>query len=272
MKKFLIVLLCCCFTLSVFKVPVYSYGSQNYEDFSEEKSKYRILIGIILVVGGGFLAYDGFRSVKVDISKPSYSILNLQSRWNVRSDGFSLWIKSRGDIVNTGNVTLHVTNMEVRYQTNSPNYYYPDQGALGNISGDSVNIGAGLTLNVNDQVYWSVAKPHTRDIMHPNDPKGDQGQKGDDDGNDNWFPDNIDSNTYAEVVNLKYTWDKKYKTQMNSPYEGIAGVVLLGAGAYLLIDYIVSLNKFEYYMKKHSMDVYVQNSSDEFRLMFSKRM
>jgi hypothetical protein len=268
----------------VINLPAHSYGTQNYEEFSEYKSKYRILYGILLTVGGGFLAYDGFRSVKVDMSKPSANI-NLQSRWNTMLSGNTLCLQARGVIANTGNVVLHNITFEIRYQSVYPNGtlsngYYPAQYADGRKIGDPVKFDlAGSTildtLDIDNTLGWSVKREdYTRKETGGNDPAGVGGRDNDPDGADNWYPGpSTDPNAhYAEVVNLKYTWDKKYKTQMNNAFEGVAGALLLGAGMYILIDYIVSLNKFEFYMKKHKMDVYVQNAPDEFWLMFSKRM
>jgi len=277
MKKILAAVLCCCFLLSAATLPAYSYGTQNYEDFSEYKSKYRILYGILLVVGGGFLAYDGLRTVKVDISRPSTNI-TLQSRWNETNKPGDIFLQAKGTITNTGNVTLNNIIFEVRYQSTNPSYYYPRQYVGGGETGYPVSLGSGgagepfPSLGINNTSSWSVQNDSTFGEAGGNPPRGTAGTPGVNNGADNWFPTATDPYTYAEVVNLKYTWDKKYKTKMNNAFEGVAGILLFGAGAYLLIDYIASLNKFEYYMKKHSMDVYVQNSSDEFQLMFSKRL
>jgi hypothetical protein len=254
----------------IFANSAFAYGAANMDDFSTYKSKYRILYGIILIVGGGFLAYDGFRNVDIDISKPGYEI-TAKSRWYTNSQNQFVFA-SEGTIQNTGNVTLKQIAFDVRYKSENwrSRYYYPDQG-MQYIKGIS-DTPTGLPVRFNE----------TSDILYTSNPNQIDNWKNTSDGyfsseaggnppypyNDkgNWHTDAV------EIINVSYSYDKKYKTEMNNVYEGVAGVLLAGAGIYLLVDYLVGLKKFDYYMKQNNMNVYVANNYEEFKLMVQKRI
>ena len=70
MKKFI----CAAAAFFIFANTAFGYGNVQYEDFNEYKSKYRILYGALLVIGGSLLAYDGFRTVRTDKLKPSFNM------------------------------------------------------------------------------------------------------------------------------------------------------------------------------------------------------
>ncbi|MCL2484434.1 MAG: hypothetical protein FWF00_00030 [Endomicrobia bacterium] len=256
----------------VLPTPIHAYGGVSYEDIGEYKSKLRILYGLLLIVGGGALAYDGFRTVKVDISKPAidfnYGIPN--GRWQ-NTPGQVGWVtlESRGTIQNIGNVTLRNIGFEVRYRSTGyqSGFYYPAPDYRGNPDGVPVvftDMQYGLNSSVVGQTNeWTNTITYLKSVAAFNDPLGEQNY---------WYPDTNPDIELVEIVNIKYTWDKKYKEEMNNVYEGIAGALILGAGVYLIVDYIISLKKFDYYMKKHGMDIYVENYYDEFRLKMSKRI
>ncbi|MDR1696230.1 MAG: hypothetical protein LBR69_06345 [Endomicrobium sp.] len=262
MRKFIVLVLSIC----VFANAAFAYGGRNYEEFNEYRSKYRILYGLLLVVGGGFLAYDGFRTVKIDISKPAVSF-TASGMWNYTPfGGVERVLNAKGTITNTGNVTLKQLTFEVRYRSTGyqSGFYYPAPDYRGNPTGfpvDFTGIGSILyTSEVGQINNWENHSFYSRMDANGNDPFGSPDPYWSDDG------------SLVEIVNVNYTWDKKYKEEMNNVYEGLAGVVLFGAGVYVLVDYIVSLNRFNYYMKKHGMDIYVENNYDEFQLKMSKRI
>lgn len=260
MKK----VLCMSLALLLFANSAFAYGGRDYEEFNEYKSKYRILYGIVLIVAGGVLAYDGFRTVKDDISKPRLTFTSGGEWHNGTGPDINRFIiNANGTVTNTGNVKIKQATAEVRFARVGGNYF-PDQGAY-EIRGavmqfDSAGGGTILSdLGINEQDNWEVVNvKYPTDMANP--PVGEHPHAWQDSG-------------LVEVVNVHIiSHEKKYKKEINNVYEGIAGVLLLGGGAYLIIDYIVSLKKFDYYLKKNQMDVYVQNSSDEFKLMLSKRI
>ncbi|MCL2799102.1 MAG: hypothetical protein FWD54_02310 [Endomicrobia bacterium] len=276
MKKIIILILSMC----VFANVSFAYGSLNYEDFGEYKSKYRILYGLLLIVGGGALAYDGFRTVKVDISKPSYSI-TASGRWFEGPFSGQVTLESIGTFTNTGNVVLRDIAFQVRYRSTGyqAGAYFPDQGIPydpNNPVGVWVNFPPDPDTGIVPQTLYTSEIGQTCDWSRGPEPfslTDTAGQWPDAFDQNTWYSEELDPEyPLVEVINVEYNWDKKYKEEMNNVYEGIAGAVLLGAGVYILVDYLVSLKRFNYYMKKHGMDIYVENYYDEFRLKLSKKI
>jgi uncharacterized membrane protein len=264
----------------MFANAAFAYGSRDYEEFAEYKSKYRILWGILMIVGGGFLSYDGFRNIKIDISNPSIDTSNLKAKWYDSFGGgspdpdrpLSYNLVSEGTVRNSGNVDLKSVYFEVRYKCQSDyapeTAYNPNTGRKDIVAGEGVIFDKTHTALTNLQISetdsWSNSYSYPTGGTNP--PIGSH--------HDVWYPDpSTDPNTHlVEVVNVKLEWDKKYKKEMNNVYEGIAGVLLAGGGIYLLVDYIVGLKRFDYYTRKHNMKIYVANNYDEFKLMVSKRI
>ena len=261
-------IVCISLAILLFTNSAFAYGGRGYEDFEEYKSKYRILYGILLIVGGGILTYDGFRTVKIDISKPGLTFTS-GGEWHrgeVSSPDRNYFIiNSSGTVTNTGNVKIKQATAEVRYSRLHGDMYFPDQGEYG-IIGVPIKFDSESTATIltnfaimQTKIWEAPEKKYAAEMSNPPVGPLDTGE---------WQESGL-----VEIVNVRIlSYEKKYKEEMNNVYEGIAGVLLFGAGAYLIIDYIVSLRKFDYYMKKNNIDFYVQNSADEFKLMFSKRI
>lgn len=77
LNKILSVLFMLCFFINI------SFAFDSYADDEIEKKSYKKLCyGIVLTLLGGFLAYDGFSTEEVDISKPSVDYTTvLHSEW-----------------------------------------------------------------------------------------------------------------------------------------------------------------------------------------------
>ena len=269
MKKFLCIVL----TLFILSNTAFAYGSVDYDDFSEYKSKYRILYGAILLVGGAVLSYDGFRKVKVNDSRPEVTI-NFNSYWYTTTDPSPYYqIKSSGTVQNTGNVDLRNVTFYVRYKDEKGEYVnnaLADQTQV-NFSGFS----SGETINLSktdNSVDWSHEfkyltagrnLPDGHEVDSPTNPQEYvyRGQ----------YP-STNSAAHFEIADVQYEYDKIYKKEMNNAFEGVAGLLLIGGGAYLLIDYLVSVKKFDYYMKKKNIKFYVENNFDEFAFKLSKKI
>ena len=238
----------------------------DYDEFSGHKSKYRVLYGAILIVGGGILAFDGFRTVKTDISRPSVR-LNFSSFWyqDIVNNATNYVAKAEGEIVNTGNVDLRNVKVLVRYKIKDESRKPPEGAPIIFDSGlDYIN-----NFAISESKIWSSSFPysiHNDDWKVQNEPMG--------------LESNVENATYpsstpttlVDVVNIEYEYTKKYKNETNNPYEGMLGLLLIAGGAYLIIDYAASLKKFDYYMKKNNMDIYLANSGEEFKLMLNKRI
>jgi len=248
----------------------FAYGSANMDDFGTSKSKIRILYGLILVVGGGFLAYDGFRDIKVDISNPGYKITG-RGKWEISTLSDALRdFESSGIIENTGNVTLKMIAFDVRYLGGGDTYpqnSWPRDEV--NPVPNPVHFSGGGTvyakLEAGETASWTNVLES--ELHYGFSPNGSRGE-------DYPYPytDPTTGHNLVSVVDVRYTYEKKYKTEMNNVYEGVAGVLLAGAGLYILIDYVIGLNKFDYYLKKNDMHFYVTNNHEEFRLNLAKRI
>ncbi len=266
MKKIICLLLCSCLLFSYSAaVPNYSYayGSVSYEDYSEPKSKYRILYGILLILGGGFLTYDGFRTVKTDISNPNVTMEFASTRSQGAFGGGPAYIvNSTGTIVNTGNVALNNVRVQITYNNTQGNAV----SSLGTPIVYNSNGGYSINLDMNQAEVWTNRQGYTS-TEASNNPWPGSGF-----GPFYGTYPSASGETLIRVLDITYDYSKKYKEEMNSVYEGIAGVLLLGGGIYLIVDYIISLRRFDYYMKKNSMNMYVEHAPDEFKLMLSKKL
>ena len=271
MKKFI----CAAAAFFIFANTAFGYGNVQYEDFNEYKSKYRILYGALLVIGGSLLAYDGFRTVRTDKSKPSFN-MNFSSFWYTNTVSNNYVMKASGNIENTGNVKLKNVNIWARYKTVAPGGipggYQPSE--LGTkVNFDGISAGESLLLATGESKKWTHRAQYG--VAGTNPPEGqDAGSEFNPD------PDHIYKGKYpsstpsflADIVKVEYEYDKKYKEETNNAYEGVLWLLLIAGGAYLLIDYAASLKKFDYYMKKNHMNFYVENNAEEFRFMLSKKL
>lgn len=129
MKKVLAVALTLCLCINV------SFAFDPYADEEVEKKSYKKLYyGIALTLLGGFLAYDGFSKVEVDVSKPSvdyttvlhseWTHLTAEKNYELKS-GYSFYQYSpegekisieQNILYNNGNVDLKNITIEVRYK------------------------------------------------------------------------------------------------------------------------------------------------------------
>ncbi|MDR1196235.1 MAG: hypothetical protein LBL00_07160 [Endomicrobium sp.] len=269
-----------CITVALFICAntVFGYGSVQYDNFNEYKSKYRILYGALLVIGGGLLAYDGFRTVQVDISRPSVN-MNFSSFWYKNTDNYLYLIRTKGNIENTGNVDLQNVSVWIRYKTTNSDgsissHYEPTEYGK-TITYEGNPEGASLpNLVINESKNFSVG--HDYPTASTNPPDGLESKTSDPNADTSYvYEGQYPSSTptrLIDIVSVEYKYKKKYKDEMNNAYEGILGLLLVAGGAYLLIDYVISTKKFDYYMKKNSMNFYVENTSDEFKFMLSKRI
>ena len=265
------------FNLFVMPEKAFAYGSVNYDNFNESKSSLRILYGVVLVAGGAFLAYDGFRTVKVDQSRPSVR-LNFSSYWYEENlfgvDKYA--VKTAGIIENTGNVDLTNVDILLRYNTQLGNHYpvlgakvtYAVNSSSGPLANLSINESQGWAHDAN----WPAADVDVGMPEGGGSPGGEYSPEYVDYNVDATYPPLTSSAVLVDIVDISYDYTKKYKSEMNNVYEGLLGVLLIGGGAYLLIDYIVSIKRFDYFMKKNNMNFYVANNGEEFKLMLSKKI
>lgn len=272
MKK----IICIVLAMFIYANNAFAYGNVSYDDFNEYKSKYRILYGALLVIGGSLLAYDGFRTVKVDKSKPAV-LMNFSAFWYTDAVKNQYVMISSGSITNTGNVDLKNINVWARYKTVSRDVDHEFKGYQPGEFGTQITFDGNTTtlpkLIIGDSTKWTYEFGYT--VTLENQPEGNDAGSWDNPNTDHIYNGQYPSSTepkLLEIKNVEYDYKKKYKNEMNNVYEGVIGVILIAGGAYLLIDYLVSLNRFDYYMKKNNMNFYVENTFDEVAFKFSKKL
>ena len=169
MNKILSILLMLCFFVNI------SFAFDSYADDEVEKKSYKKLYyGIVLTLLGGFLAYDGFSTEEVDISKPSVDYTTvLHSEWVQSSEkkyilrsGYTdnttagtgedytkyeidgqVYTVKQNILSNNGNVDLRNLTIEVRYKYDSGTIIkdenpaaHPGNGASTNPTSDGYHI------------------------------------------------------------------------------------------------------------------------------------
>ena len=212
MKKALSVILTLCLFANI------SFAAFNpYADEEVEKKSYKKLYyGIALTLLGGFLVYDGFSKVEVDVSKPSVDYTTvLHSEWNhganasehdyILSSGYSPYPYSPKDsprenpiyieqnvLYNNGNVDLYNITIEVRYNDRTGHYIkdsYPsehpnngDQTSNGYHVAKYTNEGVtetyeGISLDKGKSITWRDIWEYRTDDPNENSPLGDERAK-----------------------------------------------------------------------------------------------
>lgn len=201
-------------------------------------------------------------------------------------------------IFNTGNVDLYNVNVEVRY-------YIKDAGGALNIydllkDGESLVGGEQTTdyyhtvsvknvsLEKNKFCEWTDVWKYTTASTNP--------PKGNDRDNDLEIIDKtatltnqgvyLGENALAEKdnatesgaieVRVKLKPHENYKPiyskKNKSDLEGVAGILLVTAGIYFLLDYAFGFTEFKRYMKKNDMDFRLASRPSEYKLLLEKRL
>ncbi|MDR3111729.1 MAG: hypothetical protein LBU55_00960 [Elusimicrobiota bacterium] len=242
-----------------------AYSGGQYHDYDENAqsaSPVRILYGAFLLIGGIFLTYDGFRLVKKELH-PNNSVkdhvsFEFSSLWYERNPSYVL--NAYGTITNTSRYTL--TDVVI-YAA----FLFEDE--FGN-KRQEPSFGS----PIEDEEQGFILKPgEKRNFTHEfivnrmttaDKPYGEQG-----------IPQsNKEEPTLFQIVNITGNMpsETKYEEKMNNVYEGLGGVILIGIGIYILVDYFANIKKYGYWLKKNNMEFYVTNAADEFKLHISKKV
>jgi hypothetical protein len=284
MKKFLSIILIAALSLNLFAGSAFAYGKQVTPEYSPVKSKTRVWLGAILMIAGGFLAYDGFSKVRSNVTDASF-MLSGDNIFGNGKTGFGSYfthdpeatvykLYSAGMIRNIGNVDLRNVRIEVRYKLweggsggsgADAGYYPPDGGNYASPEG------------------FNLAKLHDNDWDNTIDYStiGSTIPRGPEDIEDavyNEYTGKVGStftdNTLNGMLQVTVTadYDKKYKDKTKNPFQGYTGIALLLTGGYLIVDYIISTRKLKYYMQKHDMNLNFARTSDQVSVLLSKRI
>lgn len=303
MNKILSVLLMLCFFVNV------SFAFDPYADEEVEKKSYKKLYyGIVLTLVGGFLAYDGFSTEEVDISKPGVDYTTvLHSEWVQNGSNFNYAIRSgytqnseyvQGDytkyeidgnvytvepnvIYNTGNVDLKDLTIEVRYKYDSGDVIGPNGEHLkdGNYHTASV-LGTIGELKKGQKLTWQdVWEYTTESTSSPNRNQRNPYTK-DEEGkviNDGTKGLNLGKDALSLMdirvkLNKKQQYKPIYEKKHKSEIEGVAGIVVGLVGIYFIVDHFIDMHKFNTYAKKHDLNFKITTASNEYKLMLQKRI
>ena len=177
LNKILSVLFMLCFFINI------SFAFDSYADDEIEKKSYKKLCyGIVLTLLGGFLAYDGFSTEEVDISKPSVDYTTvLHSEWvqssekkyilrsgytdnsTISPEAVKKWDYTKYEIdgqvytveqnilYNNGNVDLTDLTIEVRYKYDSGTIIKDENPGEHSNNGTTTNDGYHVAKK--DEVY-----------------------------------------------------------------------------------------------------------------------
>ena len=314
MKKILSVMLTLCLFANVSFAAFDPYADEEVE----KKSYKKLYYGIVLTLLGGFLAYDGFSTEEVDVSKPSVDYTTVSHsefvqitatagnfRYEQRS-GISLnnvpgatgdYTKYKIDNVvydhiepnilyNNGNVDLNNVTIEVRYKFRDGTYIGPNGEHLktdgyhiaetNSSQGDGV-INAkyeNLTLAKGESVTW-------QDIWAYKTAESDQPNGNPREAYSNNNPGTTglnlgkDSDILMDIrikLNKNQQYTPIYEKRHKSDVEGVAGVLVGITGIYFIVDHFLDMHKFNAYARRHNLNLKVTTASNEYKLLFQKRL
>ena len=258
----------------------------------EKKSPAKLIYGIAMTLAGAFLAYDGFSQVETDLSRPSVDYITVSHvEWNQTGfdseeqmyeytfkSGHSAWPTPTIDqnvVYNSGNVDLKNIKIEVRYfNTNqAPIVVSFPPPRTGDQTTDAygyrtvmtvIDLAKGESVNWTDTFAYYTAGSEM--------PAGTQRESSATDETGGLYRGEKTSAIMQIRIDLSNCYTKMMGKKNKSDFEGVSGLVIAGAGIYLLADYFVGLKKFDRYMKKKDVNVRFASYSNEYRLMLQKRL
>jgi len=259
------------------------------EEEADKKSPIQLIYGIVLTLTGAFLTYDGFSKVEYDVSKPSVDYLTvIHGEWNqlgageaqfeyTISSGTTTWLATapantiiNNAVYNKGNVDLTNVKIEVRYfkSDNTPVVVESGEYATDDNGYRTIKI---VSIAKNEYETWQdIFKYIAASAQMPAEGKPRT-------------PDAVDSEHGLYLgedtlkimqvrIDLSGCYTKIYEKRNKSDLEGVAGIVIAGAGIYFLADYFIGLKKFDRYMKQNQMNIMLASCPSEYKLLFQKRI
>lgn len=305
MKRILSILLMLCLCVNI------SFAFDPYADEEVEKKSYKKLYyGIVLTLVGGFLAYDGFSTEEVDVSKPNVDYTTvLHSEWVHNKSTFNYGVRSGysenpeigdGDytkykidgkvytveenvLYNNGNVDLKNITVEVRYKFNSgdiigPNGEHLKDGGYHTATNSTKTIEyTDISLKKGETITWHDVWSYT--TTQTDQPKGDarspyvEGEE-ENPGTQglNLGKDALNLMDIRIVLKKEQQYKPIYEKRHKSDIEGVAGVMVGLAGIYFIVDHFIDMHKFNTYAKKHDLNFKIATASNEYKLMLQKRI
>ena len=299
MKKIFSIVLALCLVTNISFAAFDPYADEEVE----KKSYNKLYYGIALTLIGGFLAYDGFSKVEVDVSKPSVDYTTvLQSEWNQISENHEYELRSgyslrkythegkeveiqENIIYNNGNVDLNNIVIEVRYK-NAAGYIAKDEYGIehpdnGPETSDGYHVAkfkegdpySGITLAKGQSLTWKDLWVYRTDLSSP--PYGSQ--RSSDETIDD--PEGLLLGEKAfDLIDIRVKLKKNqqykpiYEKRNKCDAEGVAGILVGITGIYFIVDHFLDMHKFNAYAKRHHLNLRLATASNEYKLMLQKRI
>ena len=196
-------------------------------------------------------------------------------------------------VYNTGNVDLYNITVEVRYYTKDPgsgfDIYAPLKDGTSLVGGkqttDYYHTVSVRNVSLNKNKFFEWTDVWTYETAAKNPPKGYDRKdveitSSKTEGvylgeNALAKKDNANESGAMEIrIKLK-PWENYkpiYAKKNKSDLEGVAGILLVTAGIYFLLDYAFGFTEFKRYMKNNDMDFRLASRPSEYKLLFEKRL
>lgn len=198
----------------------------------------KLILGLCLIGGGAFMTIDGFSTVKEiekewdeDISNPQIDISNWA--WT-KELIFDWWAEPYGTVKNTGNVPLEWVNIVYCFTDAADNYITGNYTYL-DIHYDKLPVGY-------YDSWWGISNCGSIEPMYG-------------------------------YVTVTYEYDPLlkhhviYKEKTKNPTEGVLGIGAIGFGTYLVVDYLIDLQKLK---KRAGIEIKVTRKQDTTYFLCSK--
>lgn len=269
MKKITAIILILCLFVNV------SFAFDPYAgDEIEEKSNAKLYYGIILTLVGGFLVYDGFSKEKVDVSKPIVDYVTvIHAEWTQNASGseYLYTLRSgttestytpqvdRNIVYNNGNVDLYGVKVYVRYLYNDGSateekYHQVTDQVV-------VNIKKGESFTWTDLYQYGTSGT-----------PAPYGTERNPDSSVGLYTGESALSLIDVKIDLSQSYVPIYEKKNKSDIEGVAGICVGLAGIYFIVDYFLDMHNFNQYMKRNDLNIRLAKATDEYKLLFQKRL
>jgi len=198
----------------------------------------KLILGLCLIGGGAFMTIDGFSTVKEiekewdeDISNPQIDISNWAWTKELIIDW---WAEPYGTVKNTGNVPLEWVKIAYCFTDAADNYITGNYTYL-DIHYDKLPVGY-------QDSWWGISNCGSIEPM--------------------WG-----------YVTVTYEYDPLlkhhviYKERTKNATEGVIGIGAIGFGTYLVVDYLIDLQKLK---KRAGIEIKVARKQDTTYLLCAK--
>ncbi len=209
--------------------------------YAEEKpTPAKLIGGILMTLGGIFLAADGFAQIEtaesksrpgLDISNWDWTCYYLYQGANL---GYTYEVSADGTVKNTGKAPLDDVEIHVKYYDNMGTCVVTQSKKLDTYGSEPLPVGATDT--------WSTSRSGIY---------------------------RIDEEPTSAEISATYSYPKLYETKSST--EGYAGIAMGVAGLYFIVDYLVDLGYLAK-LEEKGIEVKLVTKPDSMYLLASARL